>query len=185
MSQFCVFGWHFLAHFGALCFFFAFFLHILEFNDTFWHFFCTIWVFLAIYTVLSWIRFVVIYALFWVKLFWLKPCLCKKVVFFHLCNWGPTKYLLFCDFLTGVQQTTKQFCDFYMVKNCLNSLRKTKINVKILLVGSGQLLTFLRFLNWGPANYYFFVILKTGDLQTTKIFCYFISGEGGRGKVRP
>ena len=25
---------------------------------------------------------------FWVKLFWLKSCLCKKVVFFYLCLWN-------------------------------------------------------------------------------------------------
>ena len=40
---------------------------------------------LGLYAVLSQSRFVVIYAFFWVKLFWLKPFLCKKkVVFFHL-----------------------------------------------------------------------------------------------------
>ena len=44
---------------------------------------CNIWVFLAFYAVLSQIRFVVIYALFRVKLFWLEPYLCKKV-FLHL-----------------------------------------------------------------------------------------------------
>ena len=63
-----------LTHFGTLCYFLAFF--------------GTIWVFLAFYAVLSRIRFVVIYALFRVKLFWLKPCSCKKVVFLHLCQHG-------------------------------------------------------------------------------------------------
>ena len=59
-------------------------------SGTFWNFmllfgiFCTIWVFWAFYAVLLRIWFVVIYALFRVKLFWLKPCLRKKVVFLHL-----------------------------------------------------------------------------------------------------
>ena len=84
MSQFCAFWWYFLAHFGTLCNFLAFF--------------CTIWVFWAFYPVLSQIWFVVIYALFWVKLFWLKPCLCKKVVFLHLWSQIPSGFLwmLFC-----------------------------------------------------------------------------------------
>ena len=58
---------------------------LVAFLGTFWNFlllFCiffyTIWVFLTFCTVLSRIRFVVIYALFRVKSFWLKPCLCKK-----------------------------------------------------------------------------------------------------------
>ena len=66
---------------------------LIAFFGTFWNFiflfvfFCTIWVFFwAFYAVLLQIRFVVIYALFWVKLFWLKPCSCKKVVFLHLCK---------------------------------------------------------------------------------------------------
>ena len=63
----------FLAHFKTLCYFLAFF--------------CTILVFWAFYAILSQIRFVVIYGLFRVKLFWLKPCSCKKVVFFHLRNY--------------------------------------------------------------------------------------------------
>ena len=40
--------------------------------------FCTIWVFWAFYNVLLQIRFVIIYAL--------KPCSCKKVVFFRFCS---------------------------------------------------------------------------------------------------
>ena len=64
MLRFCAFG--------------SILWHILELYVTFWLFFCTIWVFWAFFPVLSWIRFVVIYALFRVKLFWLKPCLCKK-----------------------------------------------------------------------------------------------------------
>ena len=28
-------------------------------------------------------------------------------------NRGQANYWLFCDFLTGVQPTTKQFCDFF------------------------------------------------------------------------
>ena len=64
MSRFCVF-W-------------------VEFFGTFWNFmllfciFCTIWVFGAFYAVLSQVIIVVIFALFGVKYFWLKPCLCKK-----------------------------------------------------------------------------------------------------------
>ena len=41
------------------------------------------------------IRFVVIYSFFRVKLFWLKPCLCKKVVFLHLCPEYLTSHLIF------------------------------------------------------------------------------------------
>ena len=49
-----------VAYFGSLCYFLAFFLsHYLGL--------------LGFYAVLSWIRFVVIYALFQVKLFWLRP----------------------------------------------------------------------------------------------------------------
>ena len=44
-------------------------------------FFLTISVFWAFYAVLLWIKFFVIYALNWVKLFWLIPCSFKKVVF--------------------------------------------------------------------------------------------------------
>ena len=47
----------------------AFFCHILELYVTFLAFFCTFWFFSAVYAVLSEIRFVVIYALFWVKYF--------------------------------------------------------------------------------------------------------------------
>ena len=57
------------------------FWHILKLYVTFWLFFCTIW---AFYAVLSRIRFVVIYAIFWVKYLWLKPCLCKQIVFLHV-----------------------------------------------------------------------------------------------------
>ena len=64
----------------------AFFGHILELYVTFLSFVGTVWVFWAFYAVLSQIRFVIIYALFWVKIFWLKPYLCKTVVFFHLCT---------------------------------------------------------------------------------------------------
>ena len=69
MLQFCSFCWHFLAHLGTLCYF--------------WHF-GTIWVFWAFYAVLSLIRFVVNYALFRVKYFWLKLCLCKIFLFFPI-----------------------------------------------------------------------------------------------------
>ena len=64
---------------------------LMAFLGTFWNcmllvgIFWTIWVFWAFYTVLLQIRFVVIYALFRVKYFWLKPCLCKKIVFLHVC----------------------------------------------------------------------------------------------------
>ena len=71
MMPFCAFWWHFLAPVGTLCYFLAFF--------------CIISVFWAFYSVLSWTRFVVIYALLWVKYFWLKPWVCKKVVFLHVC----------------------------------------------------------------------------------------------------
>ena len=64
MSRFRAFWWHFLAYFGTLCYFLAFF--------------CIILVFLAFYTVLSKIRFVVIYALFRVNFVWLHPCKCKQ-----------------------------------------------------------------------------------------------------------
>ena len=69
------------------------FQHILELYCTFWHFCCTIWVFWAFYADLSRIRFVVIYALFLVKLFLLKPCSCKKVVILHLwwTSWLPNR----------------------------------------------------------------------------------------------
>ena len=63
------FLWHFLAN-------------IITF---FLHFFCFFW---AIYNVLSWIWFVVIYSLFWVKYFCLKLCLCKKKVSFCMSAYG-------------------------------------------------------------------------------------------------
>ena len=73
MSRILTFWWLLLAHFGSLCVFF-------------WHFFSlTFWLFWAFYAVLSQSRFVLIYALFWAKLFWLKLCSCKNVVFLHLC----------------------------------------------------------------------------------------------------
>ena len=46
--------------------------------------FCNIWVFWALFAVLLQIRFVIIYALFWVKYIWLKPCLCKDKLSFSL-----------------------------------------------------------------------------------------------------
>ena len=59
---------------------------LLELYVTFCHFFGTIRVFWAFYAVFSQVRFVVIYAVFGVKYFWLKPCLCKKIVFLHVCK---------------------------------------------------------------------------------------------------
>ena len=67
MSQLRAFGGFFFAHFGTLCYFLAFY--------------CPIWVFRAFYAVLLRFKFVVIYALFRVKLFWLKPWSCKKLSF--------------------------------------------------------------------------------------------------------
>ena len=61
--------------FGRICWH-IFFLFMLLFCI-----FCTIWVFWAFYAVLSPIRYVVIYSLFWVNIFWLKPCSCKKLSF--------------------------------------------------------------------------------------------------------
>ena len=74
MLQFWAFWLHFLAHFGTLFYFLSFFLSL------------TIWVFWAFHAVLSGIRLVVIYSLFWVKYFWHIPYLCKKEVFLHV---GP------------------------------------------------------------------------------------------------
>ena len=54
ISRIRAFWWHFLAHFGSLCYFLALF--------------CTIWLFWAFYAVLSQSRFVIIYSLFLVKL---------------------------------------------------------------------------------------------------------------------
>ena len=70
MAQFCIFWWHFIAHFGTLCYFFGIF--------------CSILVLLVFYAVLLQIRFVVIYALFQLKYFLLKPCQCKKKFFLHV-----------------------------------------------------------------------------------------------------
>ena len=75
----------------AILHFWWHFLHILELYVTFWDQKKYIWLFWAFYAVLSQIRFVVIYRVFWVKLFCLKPCLCKKVVFFHL--WAANVFL--------------------------------------------------------------------------------------------
>ena len=70
MAPFCVFWWHFLAHFGTYV--------------TFWHLFYIIWGLLGLLRC-----FVANYIFcnlppFWVKYFLLKPCLCKKVVFLHV-----------------------------------------------------------------------------------------------------
>ena len=85
MLQLCTFWCDFLAHFGTLCHFLAFF--------------CTILVFWAFYAVLSRFRFFVIYALFWLIIFWLNLCLCKKIVCPPLPsptppNMDPIKYAL-------------------------------------------------------------------------------------------
>ena len=74
MSRFCAFWWHFLAHIGTFYYFLAFF--------------CTIWVFWAFYAVLSRFRFVVVCALFWVKYFWLNPCLCNFFCLFACLEGG-------------------------------------------------------------------------------------------------
>ena len=69
MSRFCTFWWHFLVHFGSLCYFFLAFC-------------CTIWVFRAFKAVLSQIRFVVIYTLFWINYFDSNlACVKKKLSF--------------------------------------------------------------------------------------------------------
>ena len=83
-----------LAKFYANVSYVAISLFLVAFFGTFWNFmllfgfFLTIWVFWAFYAVLLQITFVVIYALFREKLFWLKPCSCKRVVFLHLCSCG-------------------------------------------------------------------------------------------------
>ena len=118
MSQFSIFWWNFLAHFGTL-----------------WSFllFCTIWIFLAFYAVLLQIRFVVIYALFWEKLFWFKPCSCNKVVLLHLCpqfgNYtsSPTsQHLTFCrsNILTHHHFYTFIFwrTDILIPKHCVTDI---------------------------------------------------------------
>ena len=51
------------------------------FGGIFWHIlelYVTLCVFWAFYAVLLRIKFVIIYAVFRVKYFWLKPCVCKK-----------------------------------------------------------------------------------------------------------
>ena len=71
---------------GALLrFLLAFFGTLQNFMLLFGIFLNTIWFFLTFYAVLSQIRFVIVYALFRVKYFWLKTCLCKKIVFLHVC----------------------------------------------------------------------------------------------------
>ena len=50
------------------------------------HFFCTILVFWAFYTVFWQIRFVVIDALFQVQYFWLKSYSCKIKILFRVCD---------------------------------------------------------------------------------------------------
>ena len=68
MLLFPAFWWPFLAHCGTLCYFLAL-------SGSFGPFtlFCQEF------------TFVIIYALFKVKLFWHKPCLCKIFVFLHVC----------------------------------------------------------------------------------------------------
>ena len=75
VSQFCAFWCHFLAHFGTSCYFFKIFFALFGL--------------LVFYAVLSKIRFVIIYALFRVKLFWLKPCRCKKEFSFSISDLSP------------------------------------------------------------------------------------------------
>ena len=82
-----------------------------EFVGTFWNFMLlfgffslTIRVIWAFYAVLLRIRYVLIYALFWVKLLWLKPCPCTKIVFLHLwaqhfeIEWGWGLNILKCPY---------------------------------------------------------------------------------------
>ena len=70
MLRFCAFCWHFW--------------HILELHVTFWHFFCTIWVFLGLLHCFVAIQICHNLRTFLVKYFWLKPCLCKKKKI-HVC----------------------------------------------------------------------------------------------------
>ena len=83
-------------------------MHILELNVTFWHCFRTIWVFLAFYAVLSWIRFVVVNTLFWIKLFRLKPCLCKKSCLFPSLLTPLSKFIFFTFFFFKTFSLTMQ-----------------------------------------------------------------------------
>ena len=50
------------------------FWHILELYVTFWHFFLHYLGLLGLLQYLAQVRLVIIYALFWVKYFWLKQC---------------------------------------------------------------------------------------------------------------
>ena len=68
---------HFLVYFESKCYFLAFI--------------CTIWVVWAVYTFFLQTRFVIINALFREKLFWLKPCLCKKNCLFASLSHGAGK----------------------------------------------------------------------------------------------
>ena len=113
----------FLVHFGTLCNFLAFF--------------CTIWVFWAFYTVLSRIRFVVIYALFRVNLFWIKPCLCKKVVFFHLWpSYIKGKSVTrkgFSNIIIYINKSENLICNFPKILLCeLYDLFKYELNCRLL-----------------------------------------------------
>ena len=109
----------------------------LRFFCTFWNFmllfgiFCTIWVFWAFYAVLSQIIFVVIYALLRVKLFWLNPCSCKKVVFLHLCGCESLSVKLWvCNAASPWSQSPNmQFVtNFTRIKFQNNFLPKKRVN---------------------------------------------------------
>ena len=73
MSQFCAFWCHFLAYFVTLCNFLALFA-LFGSLGPFMLFCCN-------------------FALFRVKYFWLKPCLCRKYCLFHVCQL-PTYIIL-------------------------------------------------------------------------------------------
>ena len=105
MAQFCVLC-------GILfCMFWNFMLLFGNFSPT-------IWVFWAFYAVLLRTRFVVIYALFLVKYFWLKPCLWTKIVFLNV--WCPaTLQVIFAlhsivapPWGQHIKNDILQFCDF-------------------------------------------------------------------------
>ena len=66
-----------LSNVAILCFLVAFFFAHFKTLDPFFGIF-----FKAFFAVLSQLRFVVIYALFWVKYFWRKPYLCNKKIGF-------------------------------------------------------------------------------------------------------
>ena len=77
---------------------FAFLLYFLAFYDYLWRFMILFGTFMTLYGIFwhFWpvtlfcgeFTFVAIYTLFWVKIFWHKPCLCKFFVFFHVCCRG-------------------------------------------------------------------------------------------------